>query len=52
MTFFIVAAILALASLSLWLHRLVDHDGSETVRSHPPRSHRLDDFAHLPTDLR
>jgi hypothetical protein len=52
MTFFIVASILAIAALSLWLYRLVNHDGSETVRAHPPRSHQVDVFGHVPSDLR
>ncbi len=51
MTFFVVATVLTLAALSLWLHRLVDRDGSDTVRAHPPRSH-LDPFGRAPTDLR
>jgi hypothetical protein len=52
MTFFIVASILALPALFLWLHRVVTRDGSETVRSHPPRSHPIDAFGRLPTDPR
>lgn len=54
MTFFIVASIVALLALAVWVHRVVDRDGSDAPRSlqHPPRSHYADQFDRTRTQLR